>query len=246
MRTTWKRSEFDFQDSVSAHVDVSHILKLSRARFHTTIASPKKDTFTPEPRPSSPRLQALASPRSSQFSSSTSPGSGLKRTGTVAERISEKLRMASVSRSAAAMESMMIKEESEPRPESSNGTGEKLLPAPPMHNDPPARPKSVNGIVTSGLTSTDPSAPLLLAGLSLPLPGLVAILTDFARHLSLTLPPTPTGEKGKAKGDEGELRSRTRTTIFGTFDESFSGAELVDWLLTKVSSVSQASSMAYW
>jgi hypothetical protein len=96
----------------------------------------------------------------------------------------------------------------------------------------------VNGIVTSGLTSTDPSAPLLLAGLSLPLPGLVAILTDFARHLSLTLPPTPIGEKGKAKEDEGELRSRTRTTIFGTFDESFSGAELVDWLLSKVSSVS--------
>ena len=153
----------------------------------------------------------------------------------MAERISEKLRLASVSRSAAAMESMMIKEESESRNEPMTGTGGKLLPSLPMHNDPPARPKSMHGIVTSGLTSTDPSAPLLLAGLSLPLPGLVAILTDYARHLSLTLPPTPVGKEGEAKEGEEDLRSRTRTTLFGTFDESFSGAELVNWLLNKVS-----------
>lgn len=132
----------------------------------------------------------------------------------------------------------MIKEESETR-EGPARTGEKLLPAPPIHNEPPARPKSMNGIVTSGLTSTDPSAPLLLAGLSLPLPGLVAMLTDFARHLSLTLPPTPGGDRAVSK--EEELRSRTRTTLFGTFDESFSGAEFVDWLLNKVRMVRTSS-----
>jgi len=142
--------------------------------------------------------------------------------------------MASVNRSAAAMNSM-IKEESE-GDHSARPSGEKLLPAPPMSIEAPVTSsKSTSGIVTSGLTSTDPSGPLLLAGLSLPLPGLISLLTDFARHLSLTLPPGKGDETQDDKDDEGNLRSRTRTTIFGTFDESFSGSELVEWMLSRVS-----------
>ena len=138
--------------------------------------------------------------------------------------------MASVNRSAAAMNSM-IKEKSE-GDDSARPTGDKLLPAPPMSNETPVTSsRSTSGIVTSGLTSTDPSAPLLLAGLSLPLPGLISLLNDFARHLSLTLPPHETQNE---EDDQGRLRSRSRTTIFGTFDESFSGSELVDWMLSKV------------
>ena len=138
--------------------------------------------------------------------------------------------MASVNRSAAAMNSM-IKEKFE-GDDSARPTGDKLLPAPPMSNETPVTSsRSTSGIVTSGLTSTDPSAPLLLAGLSLPLPGLISLLNDFARHLSLTLPPHETQNE---EDDQGNLRSRSRTTIFGTFDESFSGSELVDWMLSKV------------
>lgn len=216
----------------------------ARARFHTTLDTPRRDIFTPEPRPASPRKQVLNSPRG-QFASPsaprTGPTSGLSRSGTVTDRINEKLRLANARRTGAThLASTPVMEE-----DSVSTTEDKqLLPPLPMTNPEPSTPVKSNRdsfskpatqqkLVTSGLTSVDPSHPLLLAGLSLPLPELIRLMNEFESYLGLSLPPSASNPGGDQE-DDYDLRSRTRTTIFGTFDNCFSGAELVVWLLEKL------------
>lgn len=144
------------------------------------------------------REQGPARPTSISAIPSHVPSSpqAVKRSGTVAERIAEKLKATQAVTSSTANVPVISEKDSVTR-----HTRSSSLDAPPemFH----------------------------FSGVLIPFEALISLLTRFAHHLASTLPPS--------ESTNDEIESRTRTTILGTYDETFSGTELVDWLCENVS-----------
>lgn len=203
----------------------------------------------------SPAAHAVQSPNTDNYTASPKPKSAiLQRSGTVADRISEKLRAASVASSRSSTRSHL----------SVDG---KTLPAPPtplrssspvqLDDNGPSSPKEEKFIPPSDpmgqpKVQTDgppvpikhdgrspsidvPQTPLLLSGLSLPPQGLKDLLRRLDNYLQTTPAPgveiDPEQQVSRIKA---ALASRQRSTILGTYEKTFSGAEVVEWLQANV------------
>ncbi|KAK6908958.1 hypothetical protein I203_102965 [Kwoniella mangroviensis CBS 8507] len=194
-----------------------------------------------------------------------SPSTNLRRTGTVADRISEKLRAASVQSSPPGIQSSPSKH----RPVLS--IDGKELPPPPS----PLRPviNSPDGIVSPTsptreerfVPPTDPDGkpfihsssggppvpskagpfspstsinareePILLSGLSLTPQALKDLLQRFDAYLLTTLAPYSDAPFSQSNRSNAALASRQRSTILGTYEKTFSGEEIVEWLKENV------------
>lgn len=122
------------------------------------------------------------------------PEPSIKRSGTVSERIAEKLKSTPAGGSPSRVPTAPLSDES--RHQRSNSTADKEL--------------------------------FQFSGVSIPFEGLISLLTRFAHYLATTLPP-----ESDAGADE-RITSRTRTTLLGTWDETFNAVELIDWLTENV------------
>lgn len=206
-----------------------------------TSRSPPLDNYT-----SSPKLpQAKLS------------GANLRRTGTVADRITEKLRAASVSSGSSAPGSSPSKHLSTisvdgkvlpppPSPlktEDLVGGGSLDSPGSPREecfippSDPRGKP-TLPGVepTTHELPSSpDPNvAPILLSGLSLSPRGLKEILQRLDTYLLTTVAPNAEPPTTLSTKSNPALASRQRSTILGTYEKTVSGAEIVNWLADNV------------
>lgn len=77
--------------------------------------------------------------------------------------------------------------------------------------------------------------PILLSGLSLPAQSLDDLLLRFDAHLtSSPAPDSETPTKPSSSRSNAVLASRQRSTILGTYEKTFSGEEVVDWLRENV------------
>ncbi|WWC93065.1 uncharacterized protein L201_008030 [Kwoniella dendrophila CBS 6074] len=210
--------------------------------------SPPADNYTTSPRP-----HHKASP------------SNLRRAGTVADRISEKLRAASVQSSPATLTSspskhkpvLSIDGKDLPPPPSpllptiSSPDGI-TSPTSPREERfvPPTDPDGKPFIHTSGngggsgpplpsktpFSPTTPSSsnsrvePILLSGLSLTPQALKDLLQKFDTYLLTNLAPYSDAPFSQSNRSNAALASRQRNTILGTYEKTFSGEELVEWL----------------
>lgn len=199
----------------------------------------------------SPASLAAQSPTDTYTASPKPKSALLQRSGTVADRISEKLRQASVASS---------------RSSSHLSVDGKTLPAPPtplrstspvdMDNGPaspkeekfipPSDPMGQPKVQSDGppvptknharSPSIDvPEAPLLLSGLSLPPHGLKDLLRRLDQYLQVTPAPgidiDPDQQVSRIRA---AMSSRQRGTILGTYEKTFSGEEVVGWLQANV------------
>jgi hypothetical protein len=220
-------------------------VKLTRtsAKFAPATAQPPPpDTYT-----ASPRMKSV--------------NPLLKRSGTVADRISEKLRQASISSSTSSSQRSHTSIEGKVLPapptplESRSSTpvqGEKQFvdsPSSPTREEsfvPPTDPFSQPSVSRSGppLPSKSGGGPnakddtnqsILLSGLSFSLGGLRELQKRFDTYLisnlaaGVDIEPDQYPTKSKAA-----LASRQRSTILGTYEKTFSGEEIVEWLRTNV------------
>ncbi|GHJ86351.1 hypothetical protein NliqN6_2753 [Naganishia liquefaciens] len=219
-------------------------------------ATPKAPTKNLTPAlPSSPRLASLRE-RSHQSSTSldgsSSNNSNLRRTGTVAERINEKLRAATTLRRTPGTGS------TGGSISSLKGMGESIVTMSLADSKAIDTPTSGLPPINNGESAGDH---ILLAGLSMPIMKLFELLAQLQHYLATTLP----SEQPDAKVDErrpsapatetngstdadhakssgidsnpagdGGLRSRTRMTVLGSYDCCVSGEELREWLLGHV------------
>lgn len=117
----------------------------------------------------------------------------IKRSGTVSERIAEKLKVTPA-----------------------GGSPVKAAPSTPVEK----HHQRSNSMAEKELFQ--------FSGVAIPFEGLISLLTRFAHHLKTTLPPDVDD------GSDDKITSRTRTTILGTFNETFSGVEVIDWLTENV------------
>jgi hypothetical protein len=192
-------------------------------------ASPE-DNYTASPKPKSPLLQ---------------------RSGTVADRISEKLRQASISASNGSHRShLSIDGKTLPAPPTplrsstpvqegpSSPKEEKFIPPtdpmgqPKVQSDGPPLP-SKNGL-QSPLIEISP-APILLSGLSLSAQSLKDLLRKLDTYLQTTPAPgveiDPEQQTSRSKA---ALASRQWSTILGTYEKAFTGEEVVGWLQANI------------
>ncbi|XAO25445.1 hypothetical protein I312_104268 [Cryptococcus bacillisporus CA1280] len=206
-----------------------------------TSRSPPLDNYT-----SSPKLpQAKLS------------GANLRRTATVADRITEKLRGASISSGSSAPGTSPSKHSN------AISVDGKVLPPPPSplktedlvgggSLDSPGSPREERFIpptdphgkptlpgvepTTHELPSSpDPNvAPILLSGLSLTPRGLKEILQRLDTHLLTTVAPNAEPPTTSSTKSNPALASRQRSTILGTYEKTVSGAEIVTWLADNV------------
>ncbi len=189
-------------------------LSLHSARFapsSASITSPQSaDHLTPLP---NKRLSDLKS---------SSPAS-LRRSGTVADRISEKLRQASLNNLAGA---------TSPTDNAGNFASR---PVPAAQRTTPSR---ISGLglglpgFSSGSAAGSGKQPILLAGQDIPFESIIAILSRFAHYLAVSSPPS--SAKDEVDAEDLGSTSRTRTTATGTFDHTFSGNEFVAYLVENV------------
>jgi hypothetical protein len=197
----------------------------------SAMSSPS-DNYTASPKPKSPLLQ---------------------RSGTVADRISEKLRQASISNSNGSHRSQLsIDGKTLPAPptplRSSSpvevGKGptspkeEKFIPPtdpmgqPKVQSDGPPLP-SKNGIMSPTIEVSE--APILLSGLSLSAQSLKDLLRKLDSYLQTTPAPgvdiDPEQQTSRSKA---AMASRQWGTILGTYEKAFTGEEVVGWLQAHV------------
>ncbi|KAJ9093726.1 hypothetical protein QFC21_006322 [Naganishia friedmannii] len=213
--------------------------------------------------PSSPRLASLRERnKSSTTNGPTDTSTGLRRTGTVADRINEKLRAASALRRTPGSGSDSIS--------SLKGIGESVL----SLADSKAIDTPTSGLPPVSRTGGGQAGPaaggdyILLAGLSMPIMKLFEFLAQLQHYLATSLPSpdvnatveakegsASTAQKTSTEGSENEktgllaagaagvdpnaegdgaLRSRTRMTMLGSYDSCVSGAELRKWLLEHI------------
>ena len=200
--------------------------------------------FAPATAPSSaPAI--MASPTSSVKSADQNTP-GLKRSGTVADRINAKLRDANVSNPA--LKPLIIDGKELPRPPSPSPPDGHRSPGSPTREEmftPPTDPNgkpTINGqgspkdslgrIQTSNNKSDLPAQPILLSGLALPAQALQDLLNRFEAYLLTT--PAPYAEPSSqiytsTKSNLARV-SRQRSNILGTYEKTFSGEEVVNWL----------------
>ena len=193
--------------------------------------SSPSDNYTASPKPKSPLLQ---------------------RSGTVADRISEKLRAASISSSNGSHRShLSIDGKTLPAPptplrssspvEASGPTSpkeEKFIPPtdpmgqPKVKSDGPPLP-SKNGIKSPSIEISE--APILLSGLSLSAQSLKDLLRKLDSYLQTTPAPgvdiDPEQQTSRSKA---AMASRQWGTILGTYEKAFTGEEVVGWLQAHV------------
>ena len=190
---------------------------------------------------------SLRSPVIDGYTTSPQPhNAALRRSGTVADRINEKLRAASVSKPLV---------QSPHRPFLS-AIGKTLPPPPtdlgdegsPTKEDafiPPTEPNgkpvipSVNPTLprkeTPNLALRDLGPPpILLSGLSLPEKSLHDLLGRFDAHLTSSMSGSDNSTQFSSGRSSGVLVNRQRSTMFGTYEKTFSGEELVEWLSNNV------------
>ncbi|KAJ9123068.1 hypothetical protein QFC22_001257 [Naganishia vaughanmartiniae] len=230
----------------------------------STTANPSNTKNLTPILPSSPRLTSLKErTRTSASNGPSETTSGLRRTGTVADRINEKLRAASTLRrtpgtgGGSSISSL-------------KGIGESVL----SLADSKAIDTPTSGLPPISRTNDGHAGPassgdyILLAGLSMPIIKLFEFLAQLQHYLATSLPSpgvntseqikgdsTSTTQKTSTEGSENEktgllaagtasvdpnrdgdgaLRSRTRMTMLGSYDSCVSGAELQKWLLEHI------------
>ncbi|ODO07026.1 hypothetical protein I350_04393 [Cryptococcus amylolentus CBS 6273] len=195
--------------------------------------SPPLDNYTSSPKTTPSKLS----------------GANLRRAGTVADRISEKLRAASVSSGSSVAPS------SPSRHHNTYSVDGKVLPPPPSplktedltssggpespsspreeRFTPPVHPDGKPaGSAADNHVSHDDS--ILLSGLSLTQQGLKDILKQL--DLYLLTHPAPNAESPLTPSTKSNaaLASRQRSTFLGVYEKTFSGAEVVEWLTNTV------------
>lgn len=181
----------------------------------------------------------------------------LKRSGTVADRISEKLRQASISSSTSSsrnhisVDGKLLPAPPTPLRSSTPVQEEKQFvdsPTSPTREEtfvPPTDPFSQPSVQRNGppvpskgnhnLVKDDSAQPILLSGLSFSSQGLRELLRRFDTYLisnlaaGVNIEPDQYPTKSKAA-----IASRQRSTILGTYEKTFSGEEIVEWLRTNV------------
>lgn len=165
----------------------------------------------------------------------------VRRTGTVADRISEKMRSVSLK-----APPLGISEQLKPV---MSVEGKTLPPPPsPLRPSTPAEPDGMRSptsptkeegfippsdpfgkpTISSAEVDTQPP-PILLSGLSLPAQGLKDLLQRFDAYL-LTTPAPYSDASVQPHRSNAALASRARSTILGTYEKAFSGEEFVEWL----------------
>ncbi|WVQ75205.1 hypothetical protein IAR50_004816 [Cryptococcus sp. DSM 104548] len=226
--------------------DVNKLEALKKAYLTKTRAADDSEDdakFAPAPAMSPPLDNYTSSPKSTPTKLS---GANLRRAGTVADRITEKLRAASVSSGSSVAPS------SPSRHHATYSVDGKVLPPPPsplkmgdLTNSggpespsspreerftPPVDPSGKSA--ASDLVSHDDS--ILLSGLSLTHQGLKDILKQL--DLYLLTHPAPNAESPLTPSTKSNaaLASRQRSTILGVYEKTFSGAEVVEWLTNAV------------
>ncbi|WVN86968.1 uncharacterized protein L203_102143 [Cryptococcus depauperatus CBS 7841] len=197
--------------------------------------SPPLDPYTHSPKP---------------LPSKQGNNNNLRRNGTVADRISEKLRAASTSSDSV---SSSIKHQN------TISVDGKVLPAPPSPlksedldssnlasptspreerfippTDPLGKPY-VHGSDPvhshASQSSLDQSQPLLISGLSLTPVQIKDILHRLDAYLLTTPAPNSEPPSTLSTKSNAALASRQRSTILGTYEKTVSGEELVNWLV---------------
>ncbi|ORY34969.1 hypothetical protein BCR39DRAFT_515848 [Naematelia encephala] len=198
------------------------------------------------------------SPPQDHYTTSPKLQSPLRRSGTVADRISEKLRAASISNNASSgVRPISIEGKTLPAPPTplrvaspeSNGNGDRS-PSSPMREDafiPPSDPAGKPSVQfseppplpsktsVSPTLSEAPQEPILISGLALQPDGLKDLLRRLDAYL-LTTPAPYSDASTQAYSTKSNvaLASRQRSTILGTYEKTFSGEEVVDWLRDNV------------
>lgn len=196
---------------------------------------------------------ALSSP-SDNYTASPKPKSPLlQRSGTVADRISEKLRQASISQSNGSHRSQLsIDGKTLPAPPTplrsaspvnvaegpTSPKEEKFIPPtdpmgqPKVQSDGPPLP-SKNGLKSPVIEISE--APILLSGLSLSSQSLKDLLRKLDTYLQTTPAPgvdiDPEQQTSRSKA---AMASRQWGTILGTYEKAFTGEEVVGWLQANV------------
>ncbi len=181
----------------------------------------------------------------------TSPQSrneALRRSGTVADRINEKLRAASVTKSPPLRNhkpklsidgKMLPPPRTAESPDEGSPTKEDtFIPPtepngqPTIHQSSPPVPQKDNP--TSPLTNGS-TPPVLLSGLSLSTQNLQDLFRRFDAYLlSTPSPDSDAPSSSSSSRSNAALSSRHRTTILGAYEKTFSGEEAVDWLKENV------------
>ena len=172
----------------------------------------------------------------------------LRRSGTVADRISEKLRAASISSSSSSSgKTLSVDGKTLPAPPTPIRSLSPILqdsvvdrPHSPTREEgfiPPTDPDGRPTIQTQGppLPSKNgsmPQSPILLSGLSLTPSTLRDLLQRFDAYLIMK--PAPNSDVVSTAPRAQVLASRQKSTILGTYEKTFSGVEVVDWLIENV------------
>lgn len=156
---------------------------------------------------------------------SPKPSTALKRSGTVADRISEKLRQASVPR----LEGKALPPPPSPlRPASPSSPTEQPFTPPSEPNGKPA-PTRMQTIALTPVETKNPPLPVLLSGLSLSPQRITDLMHLFDAYL-LTTPAPYSDASVQPKRGNAALASRQRSSLLGTYEKTFSGEEFVQWL----------------
>ncbi|KAL7424901.1 Rho-GTPase-activating protein 8 [Cryptotrichosporon argae] len=189
------------------------------------------------------------------YTTSPAKASPLKRSGTVADRISEKLRAASIATSPTSSKHRAlasIDEKTLPPPPPPLFTdvrsgGAPDSPSSPTREDAFVPPSSTGGKVLfaappplpskAGKTPLAPAPelpaePVLLSGLSFPAPAFKDLLKRFEAYV-LSTPAPGSGIVG-TQSSTVVLSTRQRSTVLGKYEKTFSGAEVIDWLRDNV------------
>ena len=200
--------------------------------------------FAPSTAPA-PSPAGLTSPASS-VKSAEQALSPLKRSGTVADRINAKLRDANVSNPA--LRPLVIDGKELPRPPSpsppdghrspGSPTREEMFTPPTDPNEKPTingqgSPKDTLGRLRTAEEKNDiPPQPILLSGLALPAQALQDLLNRFEAYLLTTPAPyaEPSSQMYTSTKSNLARVSRQRSNILGTYEKTFSGEEVVNWL----------------
>jgi hypothetical protein len=204
------------------------------------------------------------SPPDSYTSSPKLNRTSLARSGTVTDRISEKLRAASISRPGPTTpkhKTLASIDEKTLSPALANSTlqtlGVKSMATDPTSPTSPTGPSREDAFVPpteaggkpSLSNSTPPPVPskgegavaetqpatVLLSGLSLPGNALRDLLHRFETHVFTTVAPYSTfSPQQNMNRTTAASASRQKNTILGTYERTFSGEELVEWLSQNV------------
>jgi len=217
---------------------------VSQLRLYNSIKLTSSVKFAPPSAMSSPSDNYTASPK---------PKSPLlQRSGTVADRISEKLRAASISSSNGSHRSHLSIDgktlPAPPTPLRSSSPVETSGPRSPKEEkfipptDPMGQPKvqsdgpplpSKNGIKSPSIEISEAS--ILLSGLSLSAQSLKDLLRKLDSYLQTTPAPgvdiDPEQQSSRSKA---AMASRQWGTILGTYEKAFTGEEVVGWLQAHV------------